>query len=75
MISACAVRHCRNYWTHYSPEEERKALHNLALDECDDRVLLLVRACVGIPLDEAQRCLEADWRWQRRATAPLEKPG
>ncbi len=69
---------CRNYWTHYSPEEETKALRDLALDEFDDRVLLVVRACVldhiGVPVDEARKCLEADWRWQRRATAPLEKP-
>lgn len=69
---------CRNYWIHYSPEEEKKALRDDDLDEFDDRVLLVVRACVldhiGVPSGEAQRCLETDWRWQARATTPLERP-
>jgi len=69
---------CRNYWTHYSPEEKRKALFDGALDEFDDRVLLVVRACIldhiGVPTPEAQRCLEVDWRWKRRAGTPLEQP-
>lgn len=68
----------RNYWTHYSSEEELKALRNVALDEFDDRLLLVVRACVldhiGVPAAEARRCLEADWRWQRRAPVAVERP-
>jgi hypothetical protein len=70
---------CRNYWTHYSPDMESKALRDLALDNFDDRLLLVVRACVlnhiGVPAEEARRCLEADWRWKQRSEAALEQPG
>jgi hypothetical protein len=70
---------CRNYWTHYSPEEKHKALHDMPLEEFDDRVLVVARACIldhiGVPAAEAQNCLEADWRWERRVGTPLEQPG
>jgi hypothetical protein len=72
------LRDCRNYWTHYDPKIAERALHDITLDEFDDRVLLVVRACllddIGVPPGEAKPRLESDWRWQRRAGSPIERP-
>jgi hypothetical protein len=77
-VFARLLGNCRNYWTHYSPEEERKALRDDLLDEFDDRVLLVVRACVlnhiGVPAADAQAALETDWRWEARSGSALEQP-
>jgi hypothetical protein len=72
---AKVVGDSRNYWTHYSEELEAKALRDVELDEFDDRLLVVVRACVldhmGLSPVEARACLERDWRWARRAAEPL----
>jgi hypothetical protein len=73
------VGDCRNYWTHYAPELKKKALNDTELDQLDDRILLVVRACVlfdiGISSSEALKALERDWRWERYAALPLQMPG
>jgi hypothetical protein len=73
------VGDCRNYWTHYAPELKKKALNDTELDQLDDRILLVVRACVlfdiGISSSEALKVLERDWRWERYAALPLRMPG
>ncbi len=72
------LRDCRNYWTHYDPKLAARVLRDQALDDFDDRVLLVLRAClldhIGVPSPEARTCLEADWRCQRLAGTPLERP-
>lgn len=71
---AKVVGDSRNYWTHYSDELSDKALRDVALDDLDDRLLLLARACVldhmGLTAEDAQTFLRQDWRW-RLATKPL----
>ena len=75
---AKVVGDSRNYWTHYSDELKDKALHDIELDDLDDRLLLVVRACVlddiGVPAAEAEDCLKRDWRFDRRAGEPLRSP-
>lgn len=72
---ARVVGDCRNYWTHYSPDLERKALRDHELEELDERLLLVVRACVldeiGVDPAEAEAALRRDWRWKRFERAPL----
>jgi hypothetical protein len=75
---ARVVGDCRNYWTHYSPDLERKALRDGELEELDDRLLLMVRACVldeiGVDRTEAEAAMRRDWRWERLAGVPLRIP-
>jgi hypothetical protein len=72
------VGDCRNYWTHYAPELKDKALDDLELDQLNDRILLMVRACVldeiGIPATEALTALERDWRWASCLATSLPLP-
>lgn len=72
---ARVVGDSRNYWTHYSEDLERKALRDVALDDLDDRLLLVVRACVlehmGVSRSYAQSALKRDWRWRRRSSDKL----
>ncbi|HEX6153126.1 MAG TPA: HEPN domain-containing protein [Solirubrobacterales bacterium] len=76
---ARVVGNCRNYWTHYAPELERKALFDVELDQLDDRLLLVVRALVlaemGVSASDAQAALENDWRWRPYLKLPLRIPG
>lgn len=76
---ARVVGDCRNYWTHYSPDLEAKALRDTALDNLDDRLLLLVRACVlddiGVDSAEAEIALRSDWRWARYESLVLADQG
>lgn len=73
---ARVVGDCRNYWTHYSPELEHKALRDDELEALDDRLLMVVRACVldeiGVDPTEAGVALRRDWRWESFEGVPLE---
>lgn len=72
---AKVVGDSRNYWTHYSEDLESKALRDVSLDDLDDRLLLVVRACVldhmGVSQSDAQSALQRDSRWRRRAADKL----
>lgn len=65
----------RNYWTHYSDALADVALRDVPLDEFDDRLLLVVRACVlddiGVSASETRSSLARDWRFERRAHETL----
>jgi hypothetical protein len=75
VLFARIVGNCRNYWTHYAPDLEGKALRDDELEALNDRLLLVVRACVldeiGVSAAEAQAALRRDWRWERFQGAPF----
>lgn len=69
----------RNYYVHYDPGLEARAVHDLELDDLCDRLWMVVRACImdeiGVPASISADALRRDAFAERLRGAAIAPPG